>query len=366
MKFLAIFSHRKQQARLLSVVIGFAVAILLITCSTANSQTTTRDPWLWPFSSTSIWNLPIGSGARYIPANIQRAYWRGADEEYLFKLKSTDPLRPVYTPGSWTKRCAGVNTTNLSLPVPDNLIVSDASLEPYSTPNNAAAFLLPDGKTLVQLGVLARCLPGGPIYGWHYFPDMSLYWNGSGGGHFGSGLSVLGGSVRKGELTNNQPIRHALKVVLWGKKYLYYGSDRKGFRWPADRADNEAPTIYGGTNPALVQGSLLAIPPYVTETTLRLQTPAGKKLFKALQNYGAYVVEDAGWDAHYLELEKGVVDEFRRAYGYDFNGSTGVFHEDFMKLFQALNIIDNNGPDTIGGGGITRRAPLAPPLTAPK
>ena len=30
-----------------------------------------RDPWLWPFASNSIWNMPIGSEARYVPAGLK-------------------------------------------------------------------------------------------------------------------------------------------------------------------------------------------------------------------------------------------------------------------------------------------------------
>jgi len=50
-----------------------------------------------------------------------------------------------------------------------------------------------------------------------------------------------------------------------------------------------------------VQGRLADSP----GTSLKLQTPAGKKLFQALQNYGAYVADDAGWDTHYFCMEKG-------------------------------------------------------------
>ena len=110
-----------------------------------------------------------------------------------------------------------------------------------------------------------------------------------------------------------------------------------------------------------MQGALLAILPDQTEESLNLQTPAAKKLFHALQDYGAYVVDDAGWDAHYLAVERGVVDEFRNTFGYDFEGTSGQFHDDFMKLFQALQIVDNNKADSLGGGGIPRAA-LAPPI----
>jgi len=46
------------------------------------------------------------------------------------------------------------------------------------------------------------------------------------------------------------------------------------------------------------------MPPHSTRKWLKLQTPAGKKLFQALQNYGAYVADDAGWDTHYSVWRK--------------------------------------------------------------
>ena len=94
---------------------------------------------------------------------------------------------------------------------------------------------------------------------------------------------------------------------------------------------------------------------------MNLKTPAGIKLFDALQNYGAYVVDDSAWDAHYFAVEKGVLEEFRRRYGYKFKTKSGKWYDDFMKLFEALYIVDNNSPNSIGGGG-TPRAELAPPI----
>ncbi|WP_248277274.1 hypothetical protein [Brasilonema octagenarum] len=331
----------------------------------AKSTTTQgkRDKWLWPFASNSIWNMPIGSRAVYRPANIQQAKNALADEEYFYKLKSSDPQRPVYSPGNFGPgRCKGTQSMGISLPVPDNLIVPDATSQPYYTPNNASAFLMPDGKTLEQFEPLARCTAGGSVHGWRNpWGGVDIYGDGIKGGHLGSGLSSIGGSIRKGELTKNQPIRHALKVVIWGEKYLHYSRTVPGYRWPAYIADNNAANQYHGTNPKLVQGTLLAIPPNVTAAKLKLQTPAAQKLFRALQDYGAYVVDDAGWDAHYLCLEKGVLEEFRATYGYDFQTTSGKFYDDFMKLFKALYIVDNNAQKNVGGGG-TPRVSLAPPI----
>ncbi len=360
-----IFQTLTDRLRLPTLLIFVAGVILALTLSTlaAPSKTPTRDKFLWPFSSTSIWNMPIGSKARYVPANIKKAGFAGADVEYIFKLKNGDPLRKLYEPGAWGEgRCTGKKLVGIApLPIPDDLIVPDATSKPYHTPNNASAFLLPDGKTLVQIGPLARCQRGGPLYGFHYYRDLDIYGEGINGSHFGSGLSAIGGSLRKGEITSKNPIRHALKVLIWGEKYLYYSKEIPGKRWPAELADNYAAKHYHGKNPAVVQGSLLAIPPKATEKSLKLQTRPGKKLFHALQDYGAYIVDDAGWDGHYIAIEAGVPEEFRKAFGYDFYGTEGAFYEDFMKLFEALHVVDNNSPKSIGGGGKPRK-PLAPPI----
>ncbi|MBD2410004.1 hypothetical protein FACHB389_36195 [Nostoc calcicola FACHB-389] len=361
MSIFVILTNRTHQLRLLIIVISIVVTLSFHHSPTC-SQTVTRDKFLWPFSSKSPWNMPIGSKARYIRANIERAENIGIDEEYFYKINPKNPLRPVYAPGAWGQgRCTGTQSMNIYLPIPDTLIIPDATQYPYYTPNNASAFLMPDGKTLVQLEPLTRCQKGGSIYGWRYFPDINIYGDGIGGAHFGSGLSSIGGSIRKGELTNNQPIRHALKVLLWAKKYLYYTNSIPGYRWPANRADNYAARVYGGKNPALVQGTLLAIAPTLRTYNLNLQTAAAKKIFHALQDYGAYVVDDSAWDSHDIAVEQGVNQEFRQIYGYNLNDKSGKFYQELMRLFQALSIVDNNSSNSIGGGGILRVA-LAPPI----
>ncbi|NEN94537.1 MAG: hypothetical protein F6K50_03045 [Moorea sp. SIO3I7] len=334
-----------------------------------SSTPTTRDPWLWPFSQDSIWNMPIGSHAKYKPANLPRSARSSVDVDLLFIIPAGSPLQPLYNPGSWTKRCSGQTSyENLSIPIPDDLIVPDAINTPtkYSTPNNAAALLQPDGHTIIQLEPMARCVKGGPVYGYHWpKKDLDLYSQGIAGGHLGSGLSSIGGTIRKGELTGSEPIRHVLKIELWGK-YLNYNpqSPTPGYRWPADRADRRAPSKYKGKDSQLVMGSLLAIPPNVTEESLGITTPAGKKLFHALQDYGGYVVDGTGRDAYALAVEKGVKQEFKSAYGYRLFAKAhhnNPFYKDFMELFQSLHIVTNNSPNRVGGGG-RPRAPLAPPF----
>jgi len=52
----------------------------------------------------------------------------------------------------------------------------------------------------------------------------------------------------------------------------------------------------------LVMGSLLAIPTWVSPEKLGLTTSAGKEVFYAMQDYGAYVVDDSGWDYNYINV----------------------------------------------------------------
>jgi hypothetical protein len=326
-----------------------------------------RDKHLAPFSAHSIWNMPIGHKARYRPANFRAAKFTGGDTDYYIVTDLQDPLVPWYNPGNWgIGRCTG-KELNGYLRVPHDLIVPDATAD--QTPNNAAAFLQPDGRTLVQTNPLARCEAGGPVYGYPTpgYPETfeDIYGLGITGGHGGSGLSSIGGTIRQGELLpSTGAIRHVLKINVYAHRYLYH--QPPGYRWPAVRSDDYAfkadnPDRYGGDNSALVMGALLAIPPTIKAVDLGLKTDPAKKLFYALQDYGAYIVDDTAWDAYAICIENGVESEFEQAYGYSFASDAGDFHDDFNRLVQALQIVDNNTAESLGGGGRPRQ-PLALPI----
>ena len=349
---------------LLIIILAIVSSSSIASNPAANRQCspgTPRDKHLQPFSCDSIWNMPIGADAKYVPAEIEPAGYVSGDVDYYIVTTKSDPLVPWYNPSSWmTGRCSDKGKgRNGYLHVPQDLIVPDATNT--KTPNNSAAFLQPDGKTLIQMSPLARCAKGGAVFGYvapsypHYHEN--IYGQGITGGHAGSGLSSIGGTLRLGELISPQPIRHALKLELYANQYLYH--QPPGFRWPAVRADiyaynnyyDKGKMQYGGSNPALVMGSLLAIPPQVTLKSLKLQTVPGRKLFFTLQNYGGYIVDDTLWDNHAIAVEKGVMAEFAAKYNYSFNTDSGAWFDDVNRLFQALQIVDNNGPNNIGGGG---------------
>ena len=321
---------------------------------------TDRDPWLWPFAANSIWNTPIGSHARYAPAGFEAAGHVGVDVEYHLELGNGDPLTPLYAPRSFSARCGPGTSFFGRLPLPAGFVLADAA--PPDTPNNVVALRLPDRRTVKQIEPGARCQAGGPMYGYLSARDVDLYGDGIEGSHYGSGLSGLGGTLRRGELLAQGPITHVLKVNVWAKKYLAYTSSRPGWRWPATNADGYAsPTTYGGRNPELVMGSLLALKPWLTPGALGITTPVGRKLFDALRDYGAYVVDDTAWDQHALVVESGVPEEIAAAHGLDM--ASGPLAAEINTLFRHLSIVVNNGKASVGGGG-RPRAPRAPPLRA--
>lgn len=331
--------------------------VALCAAKAAGSAEAPRDPWLWPFASESIWNTPIGSEAQYVPAGIGAAENVGIDEELLFRVSEGAPQQKLFAPKSWEHRAGGTKELP-GFQIDDAITVPDA--RKWWTPNACAALLMPDGRTVKNVGVMCRPQPGGAVFGYN-FGDTDLYGDGIRGSHGASAMSALGGSIRVGELTRAEPIRHAIKVDLFCKRYAFFSEDRKGFRWPADRADAYAGKEYAGKNRALAIGSLLAIPPSVTEQSVALKTDVGRKLFHALQDFGAYVVDDAAWDCHYLCAEKGVEEEVAQKFAVKFGDKNGALFADVNALFAQLAVVDNNAPDRIGGGG-KPRVPLAPPL----
>ncbi len=326
-----------------------------------------RDKNMWPFACDSIWNVPIGANANYVNAYIG-SKGIGVDTEWYITTKDSDPAVSTYMPPTFSPgRCSGTipqqqaqwhPEASQPMKVPYNLIIPDATTT--YTPNGSSAFLKPDGRTLVSFTTTTRCQQGGPLYS-NWFGQQDIYGDGIEGGHGGSGMSSIGGSIRPGELINNIPIRHALKIDIWGK-WLHYNSSSPtpGHRWPAPLADANAPNQYQGSNPALVMGSLLAIPPNVTAQSLGLTSIAGQKIFQAMQDYGAYIVDDSGWDYNYLCVEQSAEVEYSTVTGHDLSGDAAL-QADFTKIIANVKVVNNNGANSIGGGGSPRQ-PLPPPI----
>jgi hypothetical protein len=340
-----------------------------------------RDPLQQPFASTSIWNMPVGRRARYVPAGLsptpgQHNRWAGMpflDEERIVLTPSAPMTELHYSSAAWTgkDRCRRTGGFVARVPIPRDYVV------PSSTQNNAAAFLLADGRTIVQTQPLSRCQPGAPGTTYARFDNVDLYGDGTHGAHGGSGLSAIGGTIRLGELRPGARTgpRHVLKVNVYAKEALFACRDRDNcLRWPAATADTGAVALYGRAsdngNRAMRMGALLAIPRWKKITSLRLETEPGRQLAWTLQNYGAYVVDDTSTPGFALNVEEGPAGskraEFTADWGFDMAqkvGDDSPWRRDMQKLVQALYVVDNNGPDSIGGGDPPRHllaAPIAP------
>gem|GEM_PF-1730004 len=336
-----------------------------------------RDPLRQPFHHDSIWNRPIGSGAVYVHANIQKATEAGMTvDEDLIVMTPEAPLLDIYrNDAGWNRnrsRCTIDGPVLFRAPIPTNFIVSPQTWDGL-TPNSGLAVLMPDRRTIKQTQPFARCEPG---YGTsrYMFGDEDIYGMGYYGAHGGSGLSCIGGTLRVGELVPGAgPIRHALKVNVFAARNLYYDEETRGYRWPARRADGYAPRTYGSKGKPVKDcrmGALLALPPTINIEKMGLETEPARILARAFQDYGAYVVDDTAWDVYALVTEWGpagrVTEEFKRVWGFDINPRRrdNPWSRDMDRIFTNLHVVANNRPDRIGGGGAPR-VPLAEPLTPP-
>ncbi len=339
----------------------------------------TRDPWLWPFSRNSIWNMPIGSKAEYADTGFTMTKNYSVDLERHYKTASDDPLLEIVTfaNGRWSDNEADIKSNSgYKTYFPKGVTIMS------SRGNECSAILQPDGRTLIQLQPTCREDANSKyISGYSRAGEsaVDLYSDGRLGTHWGSGLSSFGGTIRKGELIGDEDIHHALKINIWAKQYLspgfsYDDKATLAYIWPADRCDGYALREghngkYCGTNPYVMMGSLLAIPPEITEESLGLKSEVAKKLFRALQNYGAYIVDDVYWDCFSWSVEEGVEQELNKTYGISLTGQLGnepsdlqrEYSADMEKLFLSLKVVKNNSEKSIGGGG-TPRVPLAPDL----
>ena len=379
---------------------GNGPLIKLRLCNGAANQTWTigRNPFWWPFISSSIWNTPIGSGAVYVPANLVAApddptdtvdagltnakYRRGAHRAGADRTADPDE----YSSAGWQQgadRCIATPpapaATHLpvTVPIPTNYTV------PNNRKNSGAAFLMADGHTLVQTQPFARCSAGSTyatslvrIFDGGVDADI-ISGDGRNGAHGGSRLGTLGGTIRLGEMRpGSRGPRHALKINLFSPMELFNCTQASEcFRWPAYTSDAGSTTEYGeitnNQNTAMKMGSLLAIPPSVNINNIGLLTEPGRQIAWTLQNYGAYVVDTTGGAAFGLSAEVGFhgskLDEFFADYGLSMNARVGHnadsdWGRDLQRIRPLLQVVNNNSPTSVGGGDAAASPRAAVPV----
>eukprot|EP00040_Diaphanoeca_grandis_P000182 m.14620 g.14620 ORF g.14620 m.14620 type:complete len:451 (-) comp10223_c1_seq1:233-1585(-) len=443
-------------------IIMMVIVLMTHMCVATSSITTSdecRDRRLWPFGSNSVWNVPIGRDAVYMPANIYhdhvtnesdhcdpsspnirqtcpdvhggitpaecvakgccfsatpspdpnhypwcftRKHRAGPqsfhnDAEYWTTTSATDPEVEWFDQGWWGKTPSVLNKTTCNetngwchcvqlptAPLKQKFRVPYNFTTDQRYPNNgAASFLLPDNVTVLQTQPLFRCSPGSPLLSSSHgepqpYPEtisiLSDAHDSALGAHGGSGLSALGGMIRASEIVPGPPIRHAIKLELYAHQYYYGGhrlnpstssnGGRTQYVWPATGSDGytfgPSPLVYNGTNPHLVPGALLAIPPTVSNN-LTLSTEPGRRIRQVLTDFGGYIVDDTACDTAALLLESGSRAAFEAAYNMSLDTSEGPWYDDLVLIFQSLEIVVNNRNTSVGGGGVPLVAP-APPI----
>lgn len=333
-----------------------------------DSWGTTRNKYLHPFPVDSIWNRPIGANAVRQPANLgyQSAWnpygWSVGmvthDPDHL-GLGPTDPIKTL------TVTSAGSSHNGAQVRVPADLY-HDGGL------NGCAALLVASNPDLILQGQPITVSPGGnPKWTWTIpsGTETNLKTNADAsrlGSHGGSRLSTLGGTLRPGELTDQEPIHHALKLNVHASRYLY-GGGPAGHTWPADRADNSwnqsgHPERYGwrGATPPtyMLMGALLALPSAFSDLGYH---PKVKKLIAALKNYGAYVVDNTAWAVYGLNMQDKVWDS--NEFPHQNTTDARTFHEDLHYVITQLECITNVSAGATAGGGAAIASDLYAPAT---
>ena len=164
----------------------------------------TRNKLLWPFASTSIWNMPIGRGAVYVPAQIAPPTIQSltSDQDIIVMDPSAPLVGLLHSGAGWSggSRCTGTGSALASVPIPSNFTVSS------NGHNDALAVLMPDGQTVPPgqpfalrgggVGTLLGLAPSDNLYGSGIFRRPRRL-----------GLNSLGGTIR---LNHSSPVARSV------------------------------------------------------------------------------------------------------------------------------------------------------------
>lgn len=315
-----------------------------------------RDPTRWPFSVESPWNTPLSSGAQYegptdpctssLISEVGTA-WINSEEwsHPIYRASNSDPVVPIIKVDSakyvgFTQADVdreGVEQIRIHIPVN---VQPALPIDSQALPTDGHLHIIdPTGRWLDEMWRAFPRPEGGWIVGHYnrtdlYGPGVLL------GGVRAYGGSAIGGLIRQGEVANG--IHHALAIAQ-PNTHLWPG----GPVWPANVIDDGGSQNYQGNYP---MGQLSAIPPNINLLALDPPlNPQALAIGRAMQDYGVYNVDSAGGSILYAEPAAA--------------NELGDARDDIPRLWALLRCVKNNGPNSVGGGGPLRRAPLAPALT---
>ncbi len=285
-----------------------------------------RNPYLWPFSSASIWNRPLGDDAKFAPVPGKSFLADGPLQGALrsrrpFIGSPSDPLRRIWVNGEVR---ADARLAEANLPganITDTLVLLQ--------PGRRHALELRDVTVRADGDLEAQAIARTDLAGSGV--------NASANDAKPFGLSNLGGLLRGSEFATG--IRHALAARV-SRDWL---GGRNNFQtpstiWPANGGD-------AASEEFLNVGTLLAIPPDVDIKKLCGNSGPAYELARAMQDYGVYVTGVGPAPFVLLADNSGPADA----------------DETVSRLVPLLRVVTNNAPQTPASGGNSRRE-LAPAL----
>ncbi len=295
---------------------------------------TMRDPAFWPFASDSPWNTPLGRAALY--AMPTSPLWSetlslgvlinvSSYTHPIFFAAPTDPLRWFWEGGSRKRQARVPDGARSNDDLDGAMHVIDEERRYVTETLDARRRSDMGFDTAITWAIDLRSAGVYPTYQ----------------GACAYGGSTIAGVIRPGEL--RQGIRHALRLSLRPQVLNPTTANGAGHVWPANSHEDG----YTGTG-NLHMGSLLALDPALDPLVVGgPEGTPGWHLAKALQDYGAYVVDRGHLNLYAEPAASAEVAE--------------ISYATRLALAQGLRVVTDNGPANVGGAGIRRRAP-APPM----
>ncbi len=296
------------------------------------------------FTSTSAWNAPIPSTAKFSGYAAAPSMVAGLDTwdstnaytHPFYAAKSTDPQQPLlYNSSAWYNVFIGEwARTGNSAAIEKEILASSKSCFPYSgnvysststtswvlpqfytkpvsCPYVAGSFyfasnmapapgsdghrhvLQPNGKIVETYSTIV--LSTGQVVALTYsVTDPSSSGDGWQNGNTASMLPTYAGQIWDDEITNG--ISHAIAITapaeLLTAKIAY----------PAYAFDRDATTSQPPYSGVVPMGGRLALPPSVSIASLKLQTPEGEAIATTAQRFG-FIIVDRGGSGITLEVQ---------------------------------------------------------------
>ena len=297
-----------------------------------------------PFASDSIWNTPLGSQATYesssatMTANLLACSPAINDtlNGYGFYINVAMPSDPLGT-GSYTDSTSGTTYT-FTHRMPYQAVISSGTDKSMRIIDGRYAY---DYWKATKVNDLT--------YSASFISRTDLLGSGIGSGTRAAKWPTAGGLIRTYELVSCY-IPHALAMSIPTTAL------KRGYVWPA-LSEDALTVTYSGEVP---MGSFFAIPPTVDITSLGL-SPEGYALAESLQNYGAYIGDQSGSAAIFVEGEAALT----------VRPALERMRTDWTTtIFPLLCRVTNASQSAVGAPGSRRVAPSGPitidnnPLTA--